>query len=73
MSWPPKRVMLSSFAVMLDRGRFAETGARLTLPSRPTEPVGIDGTRIDRVHLHAVALADVGQRLHECVLRTDHR
>ena len=37
------------------------------------EAVGVDGARIDAVDLHAVALAEIGERLHERKLRADHR
>ena len=65
--------MSSSCAVMLDRGRLVEAGARHDDAEPVAEAVGVDRARIDTVDLHAVTLADVGQRLHEGKLRADHR
>ena len=45
----------------------------MMMPSRCAETVGVDRARMDRVDLHAVALAEIGQRLHEGELRADHR
>ena len=69
----PNRVMLSSRAVMLDGRGLVETGARHDDAEPVAEAVGVDRTRIDAVDLYAVALAEVGQRLHEGKLRADHR
>src|SRR5689334_311036 len=59
----PRDVELA--AVMLLGGRFVEAGPLHDDAEPVTQAVGLDRAGIDGEHLNAVALAELGQRLHE--------
>ena len=59
----PKLRDVELVPVMLDGRGLVEAGALHDDVEPVAEAISVDRAGIDRVHLHAIALADVGQRL----------